>query len=728
MSAPAPKPFSLQAPERIAMEYGGNKQKIAQAVQSGLVDPTAGLLAGMFIDRMRSAQAQEQAPNQTVAQQVLGPQGPQGGPPPPPPPQGGPQGGPPGGPPPPPPPQGGPPPQGPVGMAEGGLTSLPVPDYMFDEQTFAGGGIVAFANGDSVADRFKGLAGKALEKARRVYYQSRVPGAPKVTAEQTAAYRKYAREKAVELGLDPDFVDRIFKQESTTPVAKQGYDPYAKSGDPTKQNPTGIGQFNSQMGRAFDLIRKGPFKEGLTEDRRTDPYAAIDASLKHIKDLEGKYDGDPTLMAVGYNQGEPTLNKNLKATNGVLDLNNFIGLNGKVTKEPLGYVTKVVPKTQVARNEPPGPSFANQALSSFQSMLLPGMPGAQAPTLAAETQKPKAQAQPPVEPYVDPVGKIPYLPMYTPLDPNKPMPSKAKRYADVASQFVGAGNANLFGALPINATAETINRTANFFTKPIDPNEGAPPADNRKKILGAVDRYIGPGNTKGVRHYTMGEDPAREAALASKPLAANPADAAPVGAAGPAKETAEEAMARILAANKRNNFLSAMAQAGFGMMAGTSPNALTNIGAGLSAALPGMSAANRSDQELALKQQEMAQNRDYQTKMLSAQTPTAIQQAEILTQNYVRQGLPLVVAKARATRDVMAAGADPYRGGSALSSEMKQLESVISFLKRTSPEDPRIPDLEASYKLARDKFDSMGSGGVGSGGLSGAKFIGYENP
>jgi len=153
MSAPAPKPFSLQAPERIAMEYGGNKQKIAQAVQSGLVDPTAGLLAGMFIDRMRAAQVQEQAPNQTVAQQVLGPQGPQGGPPPPggPPPQGAPQGGPPpGGPPPPPPPQGGPPPQGPVGMAEGGLTSLPVPDYMFDEQTFAGGGIVAFRTGDAV--------------------------------------------------------------------------------------------------------------------------------------------------------------------------------------------------------------------------------------------------------------------------------------------------------------------------------------------------------------------------------------------------------------------------------------------------------------------------------------------------------------------------------------------------------------------------------------------------
>jgi len=43
-------------------------------------------------------------------------------------------------------------------MAEGGLTSLPVPDYMFDEHTFAGGGIVAFdAGGDARAERIKAL-------------------------------------------------------------------------------------------------------------------------------------------------------------------------------------------------------------------------------------------------------------------------------------------------------------------------------------------------------------------------------------------------------------------------------------------------------------------------------------------------------------------------------------------------------------------------------------------
>lgn len=157
------KPFSIQAPQDIAKEYGGNKQKIAQAVQTGLLDPTSAVLAGMFIDRMRSAQMMEQAQAPTIAQQVMTPRPPVG-------PSVMPPGAPAGGlgama------PQGAPPmappmaPQGP-GMADGGfippyasggLDGLPVPDTMFDESRnggfddgYAGGGIVAFAAGDSV--------------------------------------------------------------------------------------------------------------------------------------------------------------------------------------------------------------------------------------------------------------------------------------------------------------------------------------------------------------------------------------------------------------------------------------------------------------------------------------------------------------------------------------------------------------------------------------------------
>jgi hypothetical protein len=158
------KPFSIQSPEDIAKEYAGNKQKIAQAMQMGVVDPTAGVLAGMFIDRMRAGQMQEGMPQATVAQQVMG-----GAPPvpaPPPVPAAGGLGATPQAAPPMAPPMGMPPEMGmappmpqeaPMGMAEGGLAMLPVPDAMFDEPTnggfndgYAGGGIVAFSDGGDV--------------------------------------------------------------------------------------------------------------------------------------------------------------------------------------------------------------------------------------------------------------------------------------------------------------------------------------------------------------------------------------------------------------------------------------------------------------------------------------------------------------------------------------------------------------------------------------------------
>jgi hypothetical protein len=155
------KPYSLQSPEQIAKDYGGNKQRIAEAMQMGIIDPTAGTMAGMFIDRMRMAQQQEMAPQQTVAQQVFAPPAPPMGAMPPAglgatpqaaamPPM--PGGAPMMAPPPPPPPA---PPMGAPGMAAGGLTTLPLPDDMFNEPDaggYAAGGIVAFQAGGGVDD------------------------------------------------------------------------------------------------------------------------------------------------------------------------------------------------------------------------------------------------------------------------------------------------------------------------------------------------------------------------------------------------------------------------------------------------------------------------------------------------------------------------------------------------------------------------------------------------
>ena len=147
--------FDMMQPETIAKEYGGSKQKIALAMQQGLVDPTAGTLAGMFIDRMRSRDMLGQGAPPTVVQQVFAPpqQQQQGAPPQPggpgamPPQQG--MGGPPTG-------MGGPPPEGAmIAPPMQGLTDLPVPDQMFgaEQPSMAGGGLVAFAGGGSTIER-----------------------------------------------------------------------------------------------------------------------------------------------------------------------------------------------------------------------------------------------------------------------------------------------------------------------------------------------------------------------------------------------------------------------------------------------------------------------------------------------------------------------------------------------------------------------------------------------
>ena len=122
--------LDMTSPAQVAEAYGGDKRKIGQAVQIGLLDPTIGVMAGMFIDRMRAAAAKEQQPNTTVAQDVMAPAmaptmpaaGLAAAQPAPPVPQA---------------------PQQTVMAAGGGLMDLNVPDSMYD---YAGGGIVAFQN------------------------------------------------------------------------------------------------------------------------------------------------------------------------------------------------------------------------------------------------------------------------------------------------------------------------------------------------------------------------------------------------------------------------------------------------------------------------------------------------------------------------------------------------------------------------------------------------------
>jgi hypothetical protein len=112
--------MDMMSPEKVAAKYGGDKQKIGQAAQMGLLNPTVAVMAGMFIDRMRGAAAKEQAPQSTVAQDTMAPA------------QAAPAG------------------LGAISQApmEGGLEALPTPNL--DNAEYAGGGIVAFQGGDLV--------------------------------------------------------------------------------------------------------------------------------------------------------------------------------------------------------------------------------------------------------------------------------------------------------------------------------------------------------------------------------------------------------------------------------------------------------------------------------------------------------------------------------------------------------------------------------------------------
>jgi hypothetical protein len=112
--------MDMMSPEKVAAKYGGDKQKIGQAAQMGLLNPTVAVMAGMFIDRMRGAAAKEQAPQSTVAQDTMAPA------------QAAPAG------------------LGAISQApmERGLEALPTPNL--DNAEYAGGGIVAFQGGDLV--------------------------------------------------------------------------------------------------------------------------------------------------------------------------------------------------------------------------------------------------------------------------------------------------------------------------------------------------------------------------------------------------------------------------------------------------------------------------------------------------------------------------------------------------------------------------------------------------
>ena len=114
------KPYIITEPAEVAKRYGNDKEKIQQAAMLGMVDPTAAVMAGMYIDRVeRDAQAARARANKSTVAQDTFPQIAMA-------------------------PQAAMAPQ--MAPTEAGVAALPVPDDMVPDE-YAGGGIVAFSNG-----------------------------------------------------------------------------------------------------------------------------------------------------------------------------------------------------------------------------------------------------------------------------------------------------------------------------------------------------------------------------------------------------------------------------------------------------------------------------------------------------------------------------------------------------------------------------------------------------
>jgi len=187
-------------------------------------------------------------------------------------------------------------------------------------------------------------------------------------------YKRYALQKAQQMGLDARFVDGIFTNES-------GYKPNAVPRDKTgklSSSAVGIGQLKPEIAKYY----------GIKPEDRMDGFKNIDASMAFMKDLQGKYAGDPQKMAVAYNQGETFLNKHLKANNGQL-------VPEKLNKpEATNYLKKLgnfipLPSAQAAEKlpggaptiTPPGNEWDNPAP---QSAGIGSLTSNQAPTYTPE--------------------------------------------------------------------------------------------------------------------------------------------------------------------------------------------------------------------------------------------------------------------------------------------------------------------------------------------------------
>jgi hypothetical protein len=226
-----------------------------------------------------------------------------------------------------------------------GIAALPV------DMRMASGGIVAFDDGGDVYSN-EGRNSKT-------------------------AYREYALAKAKENGVDPVLVDSIFNIES-------GYRADAQS--PT--GPQGIGQLTKATGKAY----------GVNPEDRKDPYKNIDASIAFMADLNKKYAGDPSKIAVAYNQGETVLNKHLRANKGELNASALPTEAQGYLKKLQKFAFKLAPgSTAQAESLPAAQTASAVNAQSSQPRVVDGYEVDQFGIPGRKADAPRVQAPEPVD-------------------------------------------------------------------------------------------------------------------------------------------------------------------------------------------------------------------------------------------------------------------------------------------------------------------------------------------
>jgi hypothetical protein len=189
---------------------------------------------------------------------------------------------------------------------EAGIAQLPIP-----ERQYAGGGIIAFAEGDYVdgedrededeyAEYERALA-TAMGQSQRLQAmrgEKQADAMPKeITQERVThkvqpatgdhPYKEMVAKDAVKYGIDPNISTRLLQNETgglKNPEA-------AKS----KAGAVGIAQFMPATAKQYGIDP-------------TDPKQSSDAMNKHVHHLMKQY-GDPQLVAIAYNWGEGNTNK-----------------------------------------------------------------------------------------------------------------------------------------------------------------------------------------------------------------------------------------------------------------------------------------------------------------------------------------------------------------------------------------------------------------------------------